>query len=309
MKTVVLDKTGTLTEGAFHVSEVLPENGFTAEELLTYGAWAESGSHHPVALAVVAAYTGTVEHIQLREYEEVPGYGVSAIAQGHRICAGNDRMLHRDGIPHENCISDSTVVYVAVDEVLAGSIKVTDRVKDDSAAAVDGMRALGVSNITMLTGDEESVAKRVAALVGVDSYHANLLPEQKVEKVEALISSTNGQGGKLLFVGDGINDAPVISRADVGVAMGGLGSDAAVEAADVVIMDDKPSKLVTAIALARRTRRIVMQNVVLALGIKLIFVTLGIAGTATMWQAVIADVGVALLAVLNATRVLASKKV
>jgi Zn2+/Cd2+-exporting ATPase len=308
VKTLVLDKTGTVTEGVFHVSDVLPENGFTADELIRFGAEAESGSQHPVAQAVVEAYSGSLVDIPLERYEEMPGYGVKALVRGRQVCAGNDRMLHREEIPHENCISDSTVVYVAVDGVLAGSIKVADRIKDDAKGAVDAMRSLGVDSITMLTGDEDSVAARVASEIGVDSYHANLLPEDKVAKVEALLAATEGRGGgKLLFVGDGINDAPVISRADIGVAMGGLGSDAAVEAADVVIMDDKPSKLVVAISVARRTRAIVMQNVALALGIKAVFVVLGIAGTATMWQAVIADVGVALLAVLNATRVLASR--
>ena len=300
--TVVLDKTGTITEGIFRVSQVAPENGFSQRELLEYAAHAESGSAHPIAASILEAYQDPIDHEALNGYEEISGQGVKVNYRGKAVIAGNDRLLHQESIPHDICLTDSTVVYVALNGVLAGSIKISDQIKTDAKEALSRLKRLGIGKIVMLTGDEESVAGRIAGEVGIEEYYATLLPEQKVSKVEDLIHSS--EGGKIMFVGDGINDAPVIARADIGVAMGGLGSDAAVEAADIVIMDDKPSKIATAIEIARRTKAIIWQNIILALGVKLVFVALGAVGMATMWEAVFADMGVALLAVFNAARVL-----
>lgn len=308
VRTVVLDKTGTITEGLFHVSEIEEEYGFTKEELLRYAAIAESGSNHPIAVSIVDAFQGDIDHSSLRAFEEIPGHGVKSEFEGKTIYAGNDRLLHREDIPHDRCTSDSTVVYVAVDRVLAGTIKVSDKIKPDTVTALQKIKEAGVEQIVMLTGDEESVAARVAKQTGLDTYYANLLPEQKVAKVEELMASSSDGNRKLLFAGDGINDAPVIARADIGVAMGAMGSDASIEAADVVLMDDNLTKIATAIEIGKQTKVIVWQNIVFALAIKAAFIALGLLGTATMWQAVIADVGVALLAVLNATRILAVRK-
>ena len=240
------------------------------------------------------------------KYEEIPGHGAKVMYQGKSVLAGNDRLLHRENVPHDNCESDSTVVYVAVDGILAGMIKVADTVKSDVARTIKNFHKFGVDRIVMLTGDEESVAEKIAHETDISEYYANLLPEQKVAKIEEIMAAKKGRG-KLLFAGDGINDAPVISRADIGVAMGGLGSDAAVEAADIVIMDDRPSRLNTAFEIAGRTKNIIRQNISMALGAKILFIALGTIGLATMWVAVFADVGVALLAVANSARVLRYK--
>lgn len=307
VKTVVFDKTGTITEGVFSVSEIAPQNGFSKEEVIEYGAYAESRSNHPIARSVMNAYSGIIRTDELTEYEEIPGHGTKIMYRNKQIIAGNDRLLHRENIPHDNCISDSTIVNVVVGGVLAGSIKVTDVIKKDAGQTIRALHRLGLKKTIMLTGDEQAVAEKIAGESGIEQYYANMLPEQKVAKVEELITAQSDGGGKLLFVGDGINDAPVISRADIGVAMGGMGSDAAVEAADIVIMDDKPSKLVTAFEIAAFTRKIVWQNIILAMGVKAVFVVLGTIGIATMWEAVFADVGVALIAILNSMRVLNSK--
>ena len=304
--TVVLDKTGTITEGIFNVSDIQAMNGFSKESLVEYAAYAESGSNHPIALSIAKAYSEPLTEGMVENYEEIPGHGTKVMYQGKSVLAGNDKLLHRENIPHDNCESDSTVVYVAVDGILAGQIKVADTVKSDTAQTIQEIQKYGVDRIVMLTGDEESVAERISHDTGIGEYYANLLPEQKVIKIEDIIAAKSGSG-KLLFVGDGINDAPVISRADIGIAMGGLGSDAAVEAADVVIMDDRPSRLVSAFEIASRTKRIIWQNIIIALGVKILFVTLGTLGIASMWEAVFADVGVALLAIANAARVLRYK--
>ena len=303
VNSVVLDKTGTITEGAFRVSEVEPLNGYSRETVLKYAAYAESASNHPIALSVVEAFAEPIESGILEDYQEIPGFGTKVTYLGKHLLAGNDKLLHRENIPHDNCVSNSTVVYVAVDGILAGTIKVADTLKPDAIQAIRGMDGFGIQRIVMLTGDEEAVAAKIAEETGIDEYYANLLPEEKVEKVEEIMAA-GSRGGKLLFVGDGINDAPVISRADVGVAMGGMGSDAAVEAADIVILDDSPSRLNTAFGIARRTKTIIWQNISIALGIKLLFVVLGTMGLATMWEAVFADVGVTLLAIMNSARVL-----
>lgn len=303
LDTVVMDKTGTLTQGVFKVTRVTTYNGFTEREVLHYAAHAESFSHHPIAVSIGEAYDGQIDEALVENYEEIAGHGVIARIDGKVVVAGNDRMLHRESIPHERCDAEGTVVNVAVDGVLAGQIIIADEIKEDAADAIRSLRALGVSRTVMLTGDDKDVAQRVGDTLGIDEVHGGLLPEEKVQALER-IAQERARSGTIAFVGDGINDAPVLTRADVGIAMGGLGQDAAIEAADVVVMDDRPSKIGKAIAIARRTRTIVLQNIVFALGVKIAVIVLGTMGMANMWEAVFADVGVSLLAVLNATRAL-----
>lgn len=305
LHTVVFDKTGTLTRGVFRVSRVVPYNGFTPEELLYTAAAAELYSNHPIAQSIREAWGSEISPDQVKDYHEIPGHGIRAVVKGRQVLAGNDRLLHREGIVHEVCSVEGTGVHVVIDGTFAGYIVIADEVKPDAGEAVARLKELGVKRIVMLTGDEEAVARRVARDLGIDAYFAELLPEDKVAKVEELEASLpDRRRQKLAFVGDGINDAPVITRADVGVAMGGLGSDAAIEAADVVLMEDAPSRLADAIEIARYTGLIVRQNVVLALSIKAFFLILGVLGVATIWEAVFADVGVALAAIFNASRTL-----
>ncbi len=303
--TVVFDKTGTLTRGVFKVTSVESRNGFNGNDVLALAAAVETNSNHPIAKSILDAYGGEVEADAVTDYQEFAGCGVKGTVQGRLIVAGNDSLLRREKVPHDVRYAEGTVVYVAVDGVLAGHLVISDEVKEDAAEAVAGLKRLGVKRTVMLTGDDETTARLVSAALNMDAYIARLLPEEKVARVEELGASLpNPRKDKLMFVGDGINDAPVITRADIGAAMGGVGSDAAIEAADMVIMDDRPAKLVTAVRLALRTRRIVLQNIVLALGIKGFFVILGSLGVATIWEAVFADVGVTLIAVLNAARTL-----
>jgi Cd2+/Zn2+-exporting ATPase len=284
---------------------VVPYNGFVKEELLSTAAAAELYSTHPIAQSIRKAYVQEIPPSHVSEYQEIPGQGISAIVEGKRVLAGNDRLLHREQIAHENCNIEGTAVHVAIDGTYAGYIVISDELKRDAKDAIVRLKRLGVKRMVLLTGDEETVGRRLAGILGLDAYFAELLPEGKVEKVEELQATlTDRRRQKLAFVGDGINDAPVITRADVGVAMGGLGSDAAIEAADVVLMEDSPSKLATAMEIARHTSRIIKQNVILALGVKIFFVALGAFGVATIWEAVFADVGVTLVAVFNATRTL-----
>lgn len=301
LHTVVFDKTGTLTGGVFRVTRVVPCNGFQEEEVLAAAAAAEIYSTHPIAQSIRKAYGREIDSNKVSDYREIPGLGITAQVEGKTVLAGNDRLLHREDIPHDVCKMEGTTVYVAINGTLAGYIIIADEIKPDAPEAIARLKGLGVKKMVMLTGDEEMVARSVAQTLGLDSYFAGLLPEDKVRRVEELQAALP-KGLKLAFVGDGINDAPVITRADVGVAMGGLGSDAAIEAADVVLMEDAPSKLATAVEIARRTKRIVRQNIVLALGMKVFFLSLGAFGLATIWEAVFADVGVTLLAILNATR-------
>lgn len=304
LHTVVFDKTGTLTEGVFRATQVVPYNGFQARELLAAAAAAEVYSSHPIAQSIRVAYGEEIDLGRVDKYQEIPGHGISAVVDGKRVLAGNDGLMHREGIAHAVCSVGGTGVHVAIDGTFAGYIVISDEVKPDAREAITRLKEVGIKEIVMLTGDEEAVARRVAQELGVDAYFAGLLPEDKVAKVEELQAALLDRRRKLAFVGDGINDAPVITRADVGVAMGGLGSDAAIEAADVVLMEDAPSKLATAVEISRYTARIVKQNVALALGIKAFFLGLGTFGVATIWEAVFADVGVTLLAVFNATRTL-----
>ncbi|QHG19500.1 heavy metal translocating P-type ATPase [Nostoc sp. ATCC 53789] len=301
VNTVVFDKTGTLTKGVFKVVKTVALNGYNETELLQLAAKVESHSNHPIAQSILKAYGGKIDEFEVRDYEEIAGYGIRAKVENRVVIAGSDRLLHRENIAHDNCQLEGTVVHLAVDNIYVGYIVIADELKEDARHAIQALKRMGVERTVMLTGDNQAIASRIAEQLGIDTYEADLLPEEKVNAIEKLLS-TAGKHGKVAFVGDGINDAPVIARADVGMAMGGLGSDAAIETADIVIMTDAPSKVAEAIQIARKTRQIVWQNIGFALAIKAVFIGLGILGIATMWEAVFADVGVALLAILNATR-------
>ena len=303
LETVVFDKTGTLTKGVFRVSDINTDNGFTGGQVLQLAAAAESMSNHPIARSISEEYGGEIDESKITDYSEISGHGISAVYDGSRVLVGNDKLMKRFGINFKKCEKAGTVVYVACDGKFAGSILISDEIKSDSRKAISQLKAMGVRNTVMLTGDNEEIAKAVSGELGLDEYHSQLLPDQKVEILERLDKSKS-KGGKLAFVGDGVNDAPVLARADIGIAMGGLGSDAAIEAADVVLMTDEPSKLVEAVKTAKATRRIVKQNIIFALAVKAAFLVLGAFGIAGMWEAVFGDVGVMLLAVLNAMRIL-----
>ncbi|HOB22118.1 MAG: cadmium-translocating P-type ATPase [Firmicutes bacterium] len=298
---VAFDKTGTLTEASFQVTEIHPANGFTPQEVLEPAAKLEAASNHPIAKAIITSYGQDVDPLAISDYQEVPGFGIKGTIAGEQVILGTDKFMHKEGIPHSDafCETVGTTVHVTVAGQYRGYLIVADRIKPQSAQAIRELRQLGIEKLVMLSGDDESVAVNVGRELGLDEVHAELLPEDKVEKLEEL-----RRGRILAFVGDGINDAPVLSRADVGIAMGGLGSDAAIEAADVVIMDDNLSKLSRGIRVARKTRRIVSQNIIFALGVKSLFMLLGLFGISGIWLAVFADVGVTLLAILNSLRTL-----
>ena len=301
--TVVFDKTGTLTKGEFAVEAVHPED-FNENELLHLAAHVEHFSTHPIGEALRAAFPNeATDGCSVTDVEEIAGQGIKACVEGRTVCVGNTRMMDSVGAGWHECHRAGTIIHVAVDGKYAGHIVINDRVKEDSAEAVAALKRLGVSRTVMLTGDREEVARDVAGRLGLDAYHAALLPADKVSYLEQLLASKPAERS-LAFVGDGINDAPVLKRADVGIAMGGLGSDAAIEAADVVLMDDRPTKIATAIAIARRTLRIARQNIWFAVGVKVTILALATVGLGTMWMAVFADVGVTVLAVLNAMRAL-----
>ena len=300
--TVVFDKTGTLTKGRFEVEAVHPQN-FDERELLHLAAHVERYSTHPIAMSLKTAFGNENDGCRVENVEEIAGQGVRALVNGKKVCVGNARMMDAIGAEWHECHRKGTIVHVAADGVYAGHIVVNDVVKDDAQEAVEGLKRRGIHKTVMLTGDHQDVALRVAEAVGIDECHAGLLPADKVEAVEKLIDEKK-EGEALAFVGDGINDAPVLARADVGIAMGALGSDAAIEAADVVLMDDKPSKIATAIGIARRTIGIARENVAFAIFIKLLVLVLAAFGVATMWMAVFADVGVTVIAVFNAMRAL-----
>jgi len=304
LHTIVWDKTGTLTKGVFRVTEVATCNGFSKGDILEFAAQAESHSSHPIAQSIREAYDGKIDESTIETYEEISGYGVKARVKGRNVLAGNDRLLHEADIVHDSCNVKGTVVYVAIDGTYAGYIIISDEIKPDAEKAVQGLKAIGVKRQLMLTGDSSEVGKSVSEKLGLDGFFAELLPQQKVEKVEELMSKRTNNGDLIAFVGDGINDAPVLIRSDLGIAMGALGSDAAIDAADIVLMSDEPSRIPVAVNIAKKTRVIVWQNIVFAMGVKGLFLAMGAFGIATMWEAVFADVGVALLAILNATRVL-----
>ena len=318
MESVVMDKTGTLTKGIFKVTEVNAENNIKINDfqnnkteltkplLLKYAAHIEKFSNHPIAQSIVAEYENSVSKVDenvVKDFEEISGFGIKVNINNHQFLAGNSKLMNLRNITFDKKENLGTAIYLAADGKYIGNILISDEVKEDSARAIKGMKENGVKEIVMLTGDNEAIGKNIAEKLGIDKVFTELLPNEKVEKLEE-IYKTKSEKGKVAFVGDGINDAPVLARADLGIAMGGAGSDAAIEAADVVIMNDEPSKIVTAIKIAKKTKEIVWQNITVAFAIKIVVMALGLFGDATMWEAVFADVGVALLAVLNATRVL-----
>ena len=303
---VVFDKTGTLTQGTFKVTGVHPANGVSEEQLVEAAALAESWSKHPISLSIKAAYGKEIDSARVTDVEELGGHGVTAKVDGKAVAAGNARLMEKLGLSAPAVSETGTVVHIAIDGRYAGYLLIADVVKPHSAEAIRALKAAGVRKTVMLTGDAEPVAKAVSAQLGLDEYHAGLLPGDKVDQIETLIAAKKSKEN-LAFVGDGINDAPVLSRADVGIAMGALGSDAAIEAADVVLMDDDPAKIALAMRIARRTLRIVYENIVFALAVKFACLLLGAIGMASMWTAIFADVGVMVIAVLNATRALYTK--
>ena len=303
---VVFDKTGTLTQGTFKVTGIHPADGISEEQLVEAAALAESWSKHPISLSIKTAYGREIDPNRVTDVQELGGHGVTAKVDGRTVAAGNARLMERLGLAAPAVSETGTIVHVAIDGQYAGYLLIADVVKPHSAQAIRGLKAAGVRKTVMLTGDAEPVAKAVSAQLGLDEYHAGLLPGDKVDQIEKLIAEKKPKEN-LAFVGDGINDAPVLSRADVGIAMGALGSDAAIEAADVVLMDDDPAKIALAMRIARRTLRIVYQNIVFALAVKFACLILGALGIANMWTAIFADVGVMVIAVLNATRALYTK--
>ena len=305
-KYVVFDKTGTLTKGVFEVSATYPENGFTGEDLLRFAAYAESSSSHPISVSLKKAYGKELDLEKISSIEEIAGHGVCAQVDGKKVFVGNMRLMQREQVQVLTEHKEGTVCYVAIDGVYGGCIVISDVIKPNAKEAIRGLKACGVKKAIMLTGDAKETALRVASEIGMDEVHSELLPADKVKGVEKLLAE-QGSHDKLAFVGDGINDAPVLSRADIGIAMGAMGSDAAIEAADVVLMDDDPNKIALAMKISVRTLRIVHQNIIFALAIKAICLILGAIGIANMWVAIFADVGVMVLAVLNATRALKIK--
>ena len=318
LESVVMDKTGTLTKGIFKVTEVNAENNIKINDfqnnkteltkplLLKYAAHIEKFSNHPIAQSIVAEYENSVSKVDenvVKDFEEISGFGIKVNINNYQFLAGNSKLMNLGNITFDKKENLGTAIYLAADGKYIGNILISDEVKEDSARAIKGMKENGVKEIVMLTGDNEAIGKNIAEKLGIDKVFTELLPNEKVEKLEE-IYKTKSEKGKVAFVGDGINDAPVLARADLGIAMGGAGSDAAIEAADVVIMNDEPSKIVTAIKIAKKTKEIVWQNITIAFAVKIVVMALGLFGDATMWEAVFADVGVALLAVLNATRVL-----
>ena len=306
-KTVVFDKTGTLTKGVFAVNAI-HHSIIEEHQLIEYAALAESASSHPISQSLQKAYGQEIDRTRVREVKEISGKGITALVDGIRVAAGNGKLMDELGISYEECHSVGTIVHMALDGRYAGHIVISDLIKPTSAQAVQTLRRCGVNRIVMLSGDKEETAQAIGRELGIDEVYGGLMPDDKVTKVEELIASRRGDKEKLVFVGDGINDAPVLSRADIGIAMGAMGADAAIEAADVVLMDDDPLKIAKAIRIARKCLRIVRENIVFAIGIKLICLLLGAMGIANMWLAIFADVGVMIIAVLNAIRALFVRK-
>lgn len=304
---VVFDKTGTLTKGNFEVSEIKAFN-MNKNELLRLAAFAEDYSNHPIALSIKKAYKGVVDSSKIKEIEEIPGHGVKCNIEGKTVLAGNSRLMKQMNISFQDNAPSGTVVHLSVNDIYAGYICIEDEIKPDSPKAIADLKAAGIKKTIMLTGDSNAVGRKVAAKLNLDQVYTELLPGDKVDQLEKLMHQRS-EKGKLAFVGDGINDAPVLARADIGIAMGGLGSDAAIEAADIVIMTDEPSKIATAIKISKKTLRIVRQNIVFALAVKGIVLVLGALGFASMWSAVFADVGVSIIAILNAIRALNVKNI
>ncbi len=305
-ETIIFDKTGTLTKGTFKVTSILPANGFSEEDLIKYAAYAENYSNHPISDAIKKAYNGIIDNSAISEEKETPGNGVCANIFGHQILAGNKKLMDRYGITAVEAQKNGTVIYVSFDNKFMGFIIISDEVKENAQSAIEQLKTLSIKTV-MLTGDTKQNAHNIAAKLQIDEYHSDLLPSDKVSKLEEIMSKKDKKRS-VIFAGDGINDAPVLMRSDIGIAMGALGSDAAIEAADIVITDDNLLKIYTVIKLAKRTMTIARQNIIFAIGIKVLFLILGTFGLMTMWGAVFADVGVTLLAVLNSLRTLKMKK-
>jgi len=301
--TVVFDKTGTLTQGIFEVTDIIATNGFSRTELLRYAAYAESYSNHPIALSILNSFDAEVDQTMISDYQEIAGKGIKTRIDGKEILVGNSNLLAGEGVEFTENETLGTIVYIAIDKMYAGNIVIADEIKPDARQVIKELKSLGITKTIMLTGDLKSAAESIGHRLGLDEVHAELLPADKVAVFEQL-QSQKTRKNKLAYVGDGINDAPVLARSDIGIAMGALGSDAAITAADIVIMNDKTSRIPEAIRIARRTRRIVYQNIIVALGIKAVFLVLGALGIAEMWEAVFADVGVTIIAVLNSMRAL-----
>lgn len=299
---VVFDKTGTLTKGTFKVTEIHPV-GISDSDLFELTAHAESYSNHPISQSLKNAFKSEIDNSRIKGVEEIPGYGVKAVVDEKTIYAGNSKLMDKIGAVYSQNKTVGTVVHVTISGIYSGYIVISDEIKEDSASAITRLKAFGINKTVLLTGDAKDVGESVGETLGLDEVYTELLPADKVNKVEKLIAEKSPKGN-LIFAGDGINDAPVLSRADVGIAMGGLGSDAAIEAADVVIMNDEPSKIATAIAISKKTLRIVNQNIVLALGVKAIVLAMGAFGLSNLWEAVFADVGVSVIAILNSARAL-----
>lgn len=301
--TVVMDKTGTVTKGVFRVTRVNAKEGFTEDEVIYLAAYGEAFSNHPIGKSIIEAYEGKVDESLLEDYREIPGMGVQVEISGDKVMIGNEKLFERENIKVEGKKGFGTIVYVAKNSEYIGYIIISDEIKEDAKDTIMGLKNLGIKQTIMLSGDNQYVAGEVGEILGIDSVYGGLLPQDKVSVLEKIINESSRKG-KVVFVGDGVNDAPVLARADVGIAMGGLGSDAAIEASDIVIMTDEPKKIITGIKIARRTKKIVTQNIYLALGVKIIVLIMGVFGIATMWEAVFADVGVSIIAILNSMRAL-----
>ena len=301
VEVVVFDKTGTLTKGVFKVTEMHAEGEMSKEELLEYAAYTESYSNHPIATSILKAYGKDIIKEDIKDFEEIAGKGIRAKVKGKYVLAGNSKLMDSEKVSYSKAENVGTEIYVAIDKKYVGSIIISDEIKEDSIKAIENLKSIGVKKIVMLTGDNKDIASNVGKILGVDEVYSQLLPHEKVEKLEEIFKEKSSKG-KVVFVGDGINDAPVLARADVGIAMGGVGSDAAIEAADIVVMTDEPSKIAEAIKIAKKTKGIVMQNIIFALSIKIAILILAAFGISTMWEAVFGDVGVALIAVLNSMR-------
>ena len=302
VETVVFDKTGTLTKGVFKVTEI-NTNNIDKDELLKLAAYGESNSNHPIALSIVNAYGKEINKEILSNYEEVSGHGIRVNIEGKEVLLGNYKLMNKFNIKFNDVDTIGTIVHIAIDGQYKGNIAISDEIKETSKEAIETLKNIGIKNTVMLAGDNRVVADKVGKIIGLDQVYSELLPADKVEKVEKLMNSKSSKG-KLVFVGDGINDAPVLARADIGIAMGGIGSDAAIEAADVVLMKDDPKSIVDAIKTARKTNKILLQNIIFALAIKTLVMILVAFGLGTMWEAVFADVGVTILAVINSIRCL-----
>ena len=303
VETVVFDKTGTLTKGIFKVTQIVTSNHYSEQELLSMAAHAENYSTHPIATSIQKEFHGTIDSQRIADYEEIAGQGIRVKVDGKEVLAGNDKMMKAENILYQKADVLGTIVYLAIDGGFAGHIVISDEIKADAKQAITNLKVMGVKHVAMLTGDTRLVGENIAREIGIDNVYTELLPHQKVEQME-ILENEKTEKGKLIFVGDGINDAPVLARADIGIAMGGVGSDAAIEAADIVLMTDEPSKIVKAIQIAKKTRNIVWQNIIFALSVKAIILVLGALGIASMWMAVFGDVGVAVIAILNAMRVM-----